>query len=128
MDDTQFDHMERGAHKEKVMKTFFAIFAVVAMVTAIFIGNGHALTVKSTAYGAPEVRVTPDCEQQFNKMDRDSKGYLTSRDFKDSYYGVDGHKGSAPAGKADSAFGTADLDGNGEVTTLEYCAFRAPLR
>jgi len=105
------------------MRVFLTIFAVVAVISAIMLGNSFVLA-GSPGGAMSGGQAVMDCERNFNTLDSGQKDYLTYWDFEAGTYGVGGHKGLAPSGNAQSRFQTADQNRDNLLSRAEYCDWK----
>ncbi|MFP5211786.1 MAG: hypothetical protein ACLGPL_00255 [Acidobacteriota bacterium] len=95
-------------------------YLVVAVLLAI--GLLGALAVSE---GNEVQRQSASCNTLFVKIDSDGKGYLDFLEFRKVWSGPIGYRNMGPYGSARAAFVAADNDGDGRLSAVEYCIWRA---
>ena len=99
------------------MKTS-AIFFSMAILLTILLSSGNVLASKSD--NQPE-----GCKKKFSELDSSHKGYLDLQDFRRDLEGPLGYKSIDRYGNVLAAFSSADKNGDGILTTEEFCGWES---
>lgn len=96
------------------MRIFPLLFALFVAAAAILGGGGNLFAIQSG-----------DVCPMFSDLDSGQKGYLNIHDFQRGWDGPLGYKNIGPYGNVLSGFSAADRNGDGRLTSGEYCAWEA---
>ena len=98
------------------MRTRFGVLSVMAVLALVVAwGSAPRLAVGDTRMMSENP--VGKCELRFHSMDIGDKGYLTARDYAESYYG--GIQNSR--GRASGKVASKDTNGDGKVSMNEFC-------